>query len=210
MADLPIRVLVVAEETLARAGLAAVLEGRPGVQVVGQCSPHGELDAMLGATRPEVLLWDLGWNPEAQLETLSGRLPELPPAVLLLPGGEHFEEARRAGGRGLLLRDADGEVLALAAQSARRGLIMIDPALEGLPLPEQPHGARPSGVELTERELDVLRLAAEGLANKAIAARLGISDHTVKFHLNSVLRKLGAQSRTDAVVRATRLGLLYL
>jgi DNA-binding NarL/FixJ family response regulator len=210
MADMPVRVLVVAEETLARAGLAAVLEGRPGVQVVGQCSPHGELDAMLSATRPEVLLWDLGSNPETQLEIFSGRSADLPPTVVLLPGAEPYQEARRSGAHGLLLREADGETLALAAQSARRGLILIDPALEGLHREAQPHERPPSGGELTEREFEVLRLAAEGLANKAIAAHLGISDHTVKFHLNSVLRKLGAQSRTDAVVRATRLGLLYL
>ncbi len=210
MADLPVRVLVLAEETLARAGLAAVLEGRPGVQVVGQCSPFGELDAMLSATRPEVLLWDLGLNPETQLELLSARSADLPPTVVLLSGPEPFIEARRSGARGLLLREADSETLALAAQSARRGLILIDMAVEPLPPEAQPHEPLPSGGELSERELEVMRLVAEGLANKAIAARLGISDHTVKFHLNSVLRKLGAQSRTDAVVRATRLGLLYL
>jgi DNA-binding NarL/FixJ family response regulator len=210
MADLPIRILVVAEEALARAGLAAVLEGRPGVQIVGQCSPFGELDAMLTATRPEVLLWDLGWNPEVQLEILTGRSADLPPAAVLLPGAEHYTEARRAGARAVLSREADRELLALAAHSAQRGLILIDPALEDLQPEAHAIESRPAGGDLTERELEVLRLVAEGLPNKAIASRLGISDHTVKFHLNSVLRKLGAQSRTDAVVRATRLGLLYL
>lgn len=210
MADLPVRVLVVAEETLVRAGLASVLEGRPGVQVVGRCSPDGELDAMLSATRPEVLIWDLGLNPETQLGLFSGRSADLPPTIVLLSGAEPFLEARRSGARGMLLREADGETLALAVQSARRGLVLIDTAFEGLHPEAQPHEPLPSSGELSERELEVLRLVAEGLANKAIAARLGISDHTVKFHLNSVLRKLGAQSRTDAVVRATRLGLLYL
>jgi len=210
MADLPVRLLVVAEDALARAGLAAVLEGRPGVQIVGQCSPYGELEPMLTATRPEVLLWDLGWNPEAQLEILAGGSADLPPAVVLLQGSVPIQEARRAGARALLSSGADGEMLVLAAQSARRGLILFDPALEDRQPEAHPPEPKPAGGELTERELGVLRLVAEGLANKAIAARLGISDHTVKFHLNSVLRKLGAQSRTDAVVRATRLGLLYL
>ena len=165
---------------------------------------------MLTATRPEVLLWDLGWAPEAQLEIFAGRSADLPPTVLLLPGREHFEEARRAAARGLLAREADGATLMLAVESARRGMILIDPSLEDHPREPEAHEPKPSGADLTERELEVLRLVAEGLANKAIAARLSISDHTVKFHLNSLLRKLGAQSRTDAVVRATRLGLLYL
>jgi DNA-binding NarL/FixJ family response regulator len=210
MSDFPVRILVVAVESLARAGLAAVLDGRPGVQVVGQCSPFGELDSMLGATRPEALVWDLGWDPDPQLEMLAGRAADLPPAVVLLPSAELFLEARRAGAQALLSRGADGEMLALAAQCARRGLLLIDPALEASQPPETPREVRPAGGELTARELEVLRLVAEGLANKAIASRLEISDHTVKFHLNAVLRKLGAQSRTDAVVRATRLGLLYL
>ncbi len=210
MADLPVRLLVVAQETLARAGLAAVLEGRPGVQIVGQCSADGELDAMLTATRPEVLLWDLGWDPESQLEMLARRSADLPPTVVLLSEAEAFQEARRLGARALLSREADGEMLALAANCARRGMILIDPALEHLQHEAHAEDLRPAGGDLSERELEVLRLVAEGLANKAIAARLGISDHTVKFHLNSVLRKLGAQSRTEAVVRATRLGLLYL
>lgn len=210
MTELPVRLLVVAEDTLARAGLASMLEGHTDVLVVGQSAPHGDLDVMLGATHPEVVLWDLAGDPEAQLQILADRAGELPPIVVLLPGAEHYAEARRAGARGLLSRQVDGETLVLAVQSARRGLRLIDPALEdathGLPPHEVP---RPAD-DLTERELQVLRLVAEGLANKAIAARLAVSEHTVKFHLNAVLRKLGAQSRTDAVVRATRLGLLYL
>jgi DNA-binding NarL/FixJ family response regulator len=76
--------------------------------------------------------------------------------------------------------------------------------------PEAPNVAAPSGEGLTARELEVLALVAEGLPNKLIAHRLGISDHTVKFHVNAVLAKLGAQSRTEAVVRAARRGMLVL
>ena len=90
------------------------------------------------------------------------------------------------------------------------GLRVMDPSLESVQLDGEARVVHPPSEALTERELEVLRLVAEGLPNKAIAARLNVSDHTVKFHLNGVLRKLGAQSRTDAVVRATRLGLLLL
>jgi DNA-binding NarL/FixJ family response regulator len=86
----------------------------------------------------------------------------------------------------------------------------VDPSFtEQIPWPP----ARPDGVpleELTAREMEVLQLLAEGLPNKSIAQRLDISEHTVKFHVNSILRKLEAQSRTEAVVQATRLGLILL
>lgn len=210
MAESPVRLLVVGEQALARSGLAGVLAGHPDVLIVGQSAPDADLDVMLTATRPDVLLWELGGDPDSQLETLAERAGDLPPVVVLLPGPALYAEARRAGALGLVARDADGETLALAVRAARRGLRLTDAALDGAMPGTQSPALQPEAVELTARELEVLRLVAEGLANKAIAARLGISDHTVKFHLNSVLRKLGAQSRTEAVVRATRLGLLYL
>ncbi len=210
MSDSPIRILVVAEDSLARTGLAGVLAGHAGVRVVGQSAVRGDLDVMLEAGRPDVLVWDLGWNAEASLDAMAEHASDFPPVVALLGSPEHSAEALRSGARGLVAREADVDMLAAAVLAVWRGLRVIDPALEPIhtsvddrpvPAPLEP---------LTGRELEVLRLVAEGLPNKAIAARLGVSDHTVKFHLNAVLRKLGAQSRTDAVVRATRLGLLLL
>jgi two-component system nitrate/nitrite response regulator NarL len=157
-----------------------------------------------------VLLWDLGWNAEDALEVLAERSADLPPIVALLPNPIHLVEARRAGARGLMARDSDAGTLALAVLAARRGLWVTDPSLEPMRAVADDRGLASPSEPLTERELEVLRLVAEGLPNKLIAARLNVSDHTVKFHLNAVLRKLGAQSRTDAVVRATRLGLLLL
>ena len=89
---------------------------------------------------------------------------------------------------------------------------MLDASFAGdLLLSTQPETADERPVEdLTPRELEVVQLLAEGLPNKAIAKRLGVSDHTIKFHVNAILGKLGAQSRTEAVVRATRLGLIVL
>ncbi len=121
-----------------------------------------------------------------------------------------MQGARLARLHGILFRDAAPEMLAAAVRAAAQGLRVMDPTLEPFRAGLEPIEALPLAEPLTERELEVLRLVAEGLANKAIAARLSVSEHTVKFHLNAVLRKLGAQSRTDAVVRATRLGLILL
>jgi len=94
--------------------------------------------------------------------------------------------------------------------AAAHGLVVLDPSLVNPVLEARDPSSASLVEELTPRELEVLGLLAEGLPNKAIARRLGISDHTVKFHVNAVLGKLGAQSRTEAVVRATRLGLILL
>jgi DNA-binding NarL/FixJ family response regulator len=210
MAELATRVLIVAEDLLARAGLASVLHDRPDVLVVGQSAPLGDLEAMIAASRPDVLLWDLGWATEPVLEELMGRAGELPPIVALLPVGARVQGARLIKLHGLLARDAAPETLGAAVQAAAHGLRVMDPTLEPIRAGLEPTDPLPLTEPLTERELEVLRLVAEGLANKAIGARLSVSEHTVKFHLNALLRKLGAQSRTDAVVRATRLGLILL
>ena len=89
-------------------------------------------------------------------------------------------------------------------------MVVLDSNLAAAVLPDKSEMPVPPVEELTPRELEVLGLLAEGLANKAIAYRLDISEHTVKFHVNSILSKLGAQSRTEAVIYATRLGLILL
>ena len=212
-----IRVLIVADDPLARAGLAALLADQPGCFAVGQVAEDTDLPAVLDVYRPEVVVWDLGWDSapdSASPTTAMERLAELgdagPPVVALITDEIQALEARTAGARGLLLRDTSAERLVAALTAATRDLIVFDS-----PLVDPVLGARdpssPTPIEdLTPRELEVLGLVAEGLPNKAIARRLGISEHTVKFHVNAVLGKLGAQSRTEAVVRATRLGLILL
>ena len=118
----------------------------------------------------------------------------------------------RSGVRGLLRRDVDSGRLSSALQAVWHDLTVIDPIL-ALELQQIDPSVMPSEElleELTPRELEVLQLVSEGLANKVIARNLGISEHTVKFHVNAILGKLGAQSRTEAVVRATRAGLISL
>jgi DNA-binding NarL/FixJ family response regulator len=97
-----------------------------------------------------------------------------------------------------------------ALQAAAQGLAVLDPAFASEVLPARERMGEAPIEELTPRELEVLQLLAEGLSNRAVARQLDISEHTVKFHVNAILGKLGAQSRTEAVVRATRLGMILL
>ena len=200
-----LRVLIVARDQLARAGLSALLAEQPGCTVVGQVAEDEELHSTLGVFHCEVVVWD----PAPALEHLADLPEDVPPVVALLPDDSHAADAWAAGARALLMRDVDGGRLLPALAAVRQGFVVLDRSLAAATPPVR---SRPtSGVaDLTPRELEALRLLAEGLPNKGIAARLGISEHTVKFHVNSILGKLGAQSRTEAVTRATRLGLILL
>jgi two-component system nitrate/nitrite response regulator NarL len=206
-----IRVLLVGDDPLARAGLAYLLHGEPGIEVVAQADA-ATAAAAVESHDPQVAVWDLGAEPLAWLDRLAetGGLGESgPPALALLLDEEAAAEALAAGARGLLFRDVEADRLAAAVHALARGLLVFDDAL--LPPAPPPRAAAPALPEpLTPRELEVLQLLAQGLSNRRIAERLGISEHTAKFHVNSIVTKLGAQTRTDAAIRAARLGLVLL
>jgi two-component system nitrate/nitrite response regulator NarL len=208
-----LRVLVVSLDQLSRAGLAALLEQQPGIAVAGQITgddgPDGNgLAQALEIYSPDVLVWDVAWQPSSAIENL-GLLPEGAPPVLVLAASEaQASQARMAGANGVVSRGAGADVLLAALSAVAQGLLVSDPMISGDA--GSPGFAASSPVELTPRELEVLLLLAEGLPNKGVAARLSVSEHTVKFHVNSIMGKLNAQSRTEAVTRATRLGLLPL
>jgi len=208
-----LNVLVVAGDPLARAGLARSLE-LAGCHVAGQSAGDEDLLAEANVYQPEAVLWDLGWDPAPHLEESLALLSDLGqagyPVVVLLPDESLAAQVWTSGPRGLVQRDASGGSLLAALQAAAEGLISLDPLLaEGLVAARTaPPGALAE--ELTPRESEVLQLLADGLTNRAIAQELGISEHTVKFHVNAILGKLAAQSRTEAVVRASRLGLILL
>jgi DNA-binding NarL/FixJ family response regulator len=210
------RVLIVADDPLTRTGLAAILAERPECTVVGQIAGDAtagvDLVAELDVYRPDVLVWDLGWDPTLGLERLADLNDARFPVVTLLADETQAADAWTTAARGLLLRDASAENLVAALLAVAQGLVVLDPALAATMLPDesQQPGSLPLTEELTPRETEVLQLLAEGLPNKTIAHRLDISEHTVKFHVNAIMGKLGAQSRTEAVVRATRLGLILL
>jgi DNA-binding NarL/FixJ family response regulator len=206
----PVAVVVVGADPLARAGLAALLAARTEVRVAGEVSPEGAASsvASLGAG---VLLWDLGAEGGAGAEGPGEdleRVPEEVPVVALAATARDGAEALRAGARSVLLRGAPADVLAAALTAAARGLSVLDGELAAAWL--RPPGPAAQGEGLTTREREVLALLAEGLGNKAIAARLGVSEHTAKFHVNAILGKLGVESRSEAIVRAARMGLVTL
>ena len=215
-----LRVLIVADDPLVRAGLAGLLTDEAGCQVVGRAAGTDDLPSAVETYRPDVVLWDLGWNPGPALEGLAEVAPLMAPLVLLLPDEAHAAAAWSAGARGLLRRDVEPARLAAGLAAATHGLGVVDPTFIAAVAPvmvdagtasrARSHSSFTLVEELTPRELEVLRLMAEGLPNKTIALRLGISEHTVKFHVNAILGKLGVTSRTEAVVRATRLGLILL
>jgi DNA-binding NarL/FixJ family response regulator len=193
----PLPVLVVSADPLARAGLGALVGGRADLALAGAVPP-GEATLHPAA----VLLWDLGRGGDAPTLPAGGA-----PVVALVEDEAQAGEALRAGARGVLFRGAAADALAAALQAAARGLAVLDPVLAG-DFVRAPAAA--PAVALTPREGEVLALLAEGLGNKGIGARLGISEHTAKFHVNAILGKLGVESRAEAIVRAARLGLVVL
>jgi DNA-binding NarL/FixJ family response regulator len=205
-----LRILIVADDPLARAGLTALLDNYPGCAVAGQVSGEVDLAAALDVYRPDVVVWDAGWDARPALERLVGMGETDPPVVALLPDESHAAAAWAAGARGLLLRDAPVERVAAALTAVVEGLMILDPPLADAVRPSENLSPAPLAEELTPRESEVLQLLAEGLSNRAIAYRLGISEHTVKFHVNAIMSKLGAQSRTEAAVQGARLGLVLL
>jgi DNA-binding NarL/FixJ family response regulator len=198
------RLLVVADDAVSRAGLRALAEAA-GFAVIGE-SPAEDLPGP-AEDEADALLWDLGSS--GALEALRGVSTRVP-VVAVLWGEEQAKDALAAGARGVLRRDGLEERLAPAVQAAVAGLVSIESSLaEALAAPRGRIGTEI--VEpLTPRESEVLQLLAEGFTNRRIGERLAISEHTVKFHVNSILGKLGAQTRGEAIAQAARLGLLLL
>ena len=204
-----VRVLVVGGDPLARSGIAAMLADRPGIAVVGGAADAEDVVGVAEASGADVVVWDLGTDLPLGIERLSAAVSTLAPVVALLGDASGAAQAWAAGARGLLHRDTPPERLAAAVAAVAEGVTVLDDDAADALLRRAAPGAGP--VEpLTPRELEVLRLLAEGLANKAVAARLEVTENTVKFHVNAIFGKLGVQSRTEAVVRATRLGLIPL
>ena len=212
--DIELRVLIVADNILARAGLAALLEER-GCTVVAQ-SDGNDLDAAVAVGQADALVIDLGWQGDALRSKLAELDRDLP--VLALVTDDETDESLRdllaslaiLPGYGIVPRDSDPDAIASALYALDHGLVVLDPRLTRLRGISAPAPGASSGVSLTPRENEVLQLLAQGMTNKGIALDLGITQHTVKFHVNAIMSKLGAQSRTEAVVRATQLGMIVL
>ena len=207
-----LRILLIADDPLARAGLAALLADEPTCAVVMQLASHDpSLADAPNLAQADVALWDLGWSVHDDLDALRDFADGGTPTAVLLPDAEYAGQVWSTGARGMMLRDAPGVQLPAALTALAQGLVVVDPELaRALPVNRLAEEDALVVEPLTPRELDVLQLLAEGAANKEIARRLEISEHTVKYHVNAILGKLSAQSRTEAVVRATRAGLIML
>lgn len=209
------QILVVAEQLLVRSGLAALLATQDDLDIVGQVSGL-TLSDDLDLYQPDAVVLDLGYAVGDAGVARSERLEALAdvPVVVLVSGVEDASSVIGATDEGtaygLLLRETSPEMIAAALWSVVTGLVTLDPTLAATLIVPEAVAEEPLLEALTPREMEVLQLLAEGLPNKQIAQLLAISPNTVKFHINSILTKLNAQSRTEAVVRATRSGLIIL
>ena len=210
------RVLIVAASAARRAELERMVGENSSLQVAGSISGLSGLEARATSLRPDVVLADLA-APDPQFVSTSASLHQAGIAVVTLvdePGPGWITRVLRAGALGVLARSSPSIEIHSAIQAASRGLLLLDPDLaRGLFSADsvRPHEHDVAALEqLTAREVEVLRMLAEGFANKEIASRLGISDHTVKFHISSILAKLGASTRTEAVTLGIRKGLILL
>ena len=208
MAEL--RLLIVSANPLARGGMESMVGSMPEIRVVGSGSVQ-QAASLAGQLHPEAVLVDVG---DGQLEDLDviARLATAQPGLPIVAvggGSQAMTVALSFGASALLPAAVDLEALRLALLAAAQGLVTIArPDLVAiLPADDAVEAASPVTAEsLTVREHEVLQLMAGGLTNRQIGRRLGISEHTVKFHAGSVLGKLNARSRAEAVARAIGLG----
>lgn len=221
------RVLVAATSAVTRAGLEAILAREPSLLIVGSATPGTSLADEIAEHEPDVLLVEFAGSDDDALATLhvlsgdpdDGVRPS-PPLVALADEADAapLAAALGTGVRGLLARDARPHEIVAAVTAAAAGLVTVTTehfaALRGAPTVSAPPRLGPARATpeapLTPRELEVLRMIADGLGNKQIAARLAISEHTVKFHVGSVFAKTRASTRAEAVMIGARRGLIVL
>ncbi len=192
------RVVVAADSAVARAGLKALVE-EAGTGTLAGCVGTAGLVESCRELHPDVILLQLRADEDAttMLRALEGY------SVIVLTSNSAVELIR-AGAGGILPLDASAEQIGIAIQAAAAGLgVFLQESIETWKSPATPS-------VLTARETEVLNMIAEGLANKEIAWRLGISDHTVKFHVSALLGKLGVSSRAEAVSAGIRQGVLMV
>ena len=193
----PRRIIVVGDDRLAIAGLSHLLGSEIDPRQIATASPS---DTTIDEA--DICIWDLDTHPPGDLE-----LPSEPPVIALVLDGALARQAFAAGARGVLLRDASAGRIARAIDAVLHGLVVLDHELAQEAM-RPPSSGLTTMEPLTPRELEVLEQLALGLSNKDIASQLGMSPHTAKFHVNALISKLGATSRTEVVAMAARAGLV--
>jgi DNA-binding NarL/FixJ family response regulator len=214
MTPVAIKVLIADDQALVRTGFRKILESEPDLQVVGEAADGGAAVEASLALRPDVVLMDIRMPRVDGLEAtrrLAGKT-----RVLILTTfdlDEYVYAALRAGASGFLLKDAPADQLMTAIRVVAAGEALLAPSITRRLIQEfarrPPSNARPAELEaLSPRELEVLRLVAQGLSNAEIAGQLYVGDATVKTHISRILQKLTLRDRVQAVVLAYESGLL--
>ena len=198
-----IRVLVVDDHRLVRAGLITLLEAAGDIEVAGEAADGRQALEAARAVAPDVVLMDLSMPVLDGVAATRLLLQERPQARVValtsFSDRQRVNDVLAAGAIGYLLKDSRPDELLAAVRSAAEGHAPLDPRVAGALLP----GREPPAADLlSEREKQVLRLAAAGLANKQIARRLGISESTVKVHIGNIFRQIGVRDRTSAALWA--------
>jgi len=214
-----IRVLLVDDQRLMREGLRILLEMEEDLEIVGEAGDGEAALAAYAELRPDVVLMDVqmpGMDGVEATWRLRERWPEAKVMILTtFDDDEYVFEGLRAGALGYLLKDVSGSELAAAARTVAAGGALIQPSVARKVVAEFARMAPPArsmdaalAEPLTEREVGILRLVAEGLTNRQIAQRLSLAEGTVKNYVTNILGKLGARDRTQAAIRARELGVV--
>ncbi|MFI6277690.1 response regulator [Streptomyces sp. NPDC050988] len=216
----PVRVLVVDDQRLIRDGIASLLAIRPGIAVVGTAVDGRDAVAKTLELGPDVVLMDVRMPEMDGIEAVAVLRRQAPECRVVMlttfEDEEYVVQALRAGAHGYLLKDLPAEELAHAVRLAHAGVTQLDSSVArhltaSLPAPKPAPTANPAetvAAALSPRETDILRLVAQGHTNREIAARLYLSEGTVKNHVSRILTRLALRDRTQAALRARDLGLL--
>jgi DNA-binding NarL/FixJ family response regulator len=222
-----VRVLVVDDQRLMRDGIASLLSIQDNIEVVGTASNGQDALEQAGNLHPDVILMDVRMPVMDGVVATAQIRRQLPACQVLMlttfSDDEYIIEALRAGASGYLLKDIPAQDLAKAVQAAHRGIYQLDPAVANkvvaslLNSPNPPPASLVANdiyeqavvIDLTPREIEVLRLIAHGATNREIARELVVSEGTVKNHISNILNRLGLRDRTQAALYAHEKGLLY-
>lgn len=216
-----IKVLIADDHRVVREGLAAILKSKENIVVIGEAQDGQEAVEQTRSLLPDVILMDVSMPRMSGVEAtrqIKREFPHIGVIALTMYDEQHYIfDLVRAGATGYLLKDTDSVQIVAAIRAIYRGESLIHPSVASKILAEfsllaQKKGRKPSGAEhdLSEREITVLRLVAEGKTNKEVANSLDLSEKTIKNHVRNIFHKLQVYDRTQAVILAIRKGLIDL
>lgn len=214
-----IRLLIVDDQRLMREGLRTLLELEPDMQVAGEAGDGQEALQRYASLLPDVVLMDIRMPLMDGVEATRRLRQGFPEARVIIlttfDDDAYVFDGLRAGALGYLLKDVSGDELAEAIRQVAGGGALIEPSVARkvlaefarLPLPASPAGS-PLPYSLSEREVEILRLLAQGASNRQIASQLFLAEGTIKNYISNILDKLGVEDRTQAALRARELGII--